>query len=75
MIIYNIAFSENTEKPHEAGLLNLDIAKAKSKLAWSPKLSFSEAIVYSINGYLDELNGNNDVYGCRVKQIESYCKK
>lgn len=64
-----------TEKLHEAGLLKLDITKAVNLLGWKPKLNFEETIQFTINGYLDELNTQNNIYDCRVKQIKEYCKK
>lgn len=63
------------EKLHEAGLLKLDITKAVNLLDWKPKLNFEETIQFTINGYLDELNHLNNIYDCRVKQINAYCNK
>ncbi len=64
-----------TEKLHEAGLLKLDITKAVNLLDWKPKLNFEETIQFTINGYLDELDPQNNIYDCRVKQIKAYCNK
>ena len=64
-----------TEKLHEAGLLKLDITKAVNFLGWKPKLNFEETIEFTIQGYQEELNSQNNIYDCRVKQIESYCTK
>lgn len=64
-----------TEKLHEAGLLKLDITKAVNLLDWKPKLNFEETIHFTINGYLDELDFQNNIYDCRVKQIKAYCNK
>ncbi len=64
-----------TEKLHEAGLLKLDITKAVNLLDWKPKLNFEETIQFTINGYLDELDPLNNLYDCRVKQIQAYCNK
>lgn len=64
-----------TEKLHEAGLLKLDITKAVNFLGWKPKLNFEETIQFTINGYQDELDAQNNIYDCRVKQIELYCSK
>lgn len=64
-----------TEKLHEAGLLKLDITKAVNLLDWKPKLNFEETIQFTINGYLDELDPLNNIYDCRVKQIQAYCNK
>ncbi len=63
------------EKLHEAGLLKLDVTKAINVLKWKPKLNFEQTIQFTINGYLDELKANTDVYKARVKQIEEYCGK
>ncbi len=69
-----------SEKLHEAGLLKLDITKAVNFLGWKPKLNFEETIQFTIQGYQEELNpiaigSLNNIYDCRVKQIESYCTK
>ena len=64
-----------TEKLHEAGLLKLDVTKAVNFLGWKPKLNFEETIQFTIHGYQEELNSQNNIYDCRVKQIESYCLK
>lgn len=64
-----------TEKLHEAGLLKLDITKAVNLLGWKPRLNFEETIQFTIDGYLEELNSQNIIYDCRVKQIEAYCTK
>lgn len=66
---------QSTEKLHEASLLKLDITKAVNQLGWKPKLNFQETIKFTIDGYLVELNPQNNIYDCRVKQIESYCAK
>jgi CDP-glucose 4,6-dehydratase len=66
---------KSTEKLHEAGLLKLDITKAVNQLGWKPKLNFEETIQFTINGYLEELNSKNNIYQCRVNQIDAYCSK
>ncbi len=42
--------SDHTQ-PHEAGLLKLDISRAKNELKWKPKLSGKEAIAWTIKWY------------------------
>jgi CDP-glucose 4,6-dehydratase len=64
-----------TKKLHEAGVLKLDITKAVNYLGWKPKLNFEETIQFTVNGYLEELHNNKNVYSSRVKQIESFCSK
>ncbi|MES3016284.1 MAG: CDP-glucose 4,6-dehydratase [Bacteroidota bacterium] len=44
-------FPANENQPHEAGILKLDISKAIDTLNWTPKLSSSEAIEWTINWY------------------------
>ena len=38
-------------QPHEAGLLKLDISKAKNELSWKPKMNSTEAILQTISWY------------------------
>jgi CDP-glucose 4,6-dehydratase len=38
-------------QPHEAGILKLDISRAKEELNWKPKLTATEAIDWTINWY------------------------
>lgn len=40
-----------TNQPHEAGLLKLDIQKAKQELNWSPQLEAKEAIAWTMEWY------------------------
>jgi CDP-glucose 4,6-dehydratase len=42
--------SANTH-PHEAGLLKLDISKAKAVLNWNPKLNAAQAVAWTIDWY------------------------
>ncbi len=48
--------TSSPDQPHEAGLLKLDINKAKSILNWSPKLNAASAIDWTINWYKKEDN-------------------
>jgi CDP-glucose 4,6-dehydratase len=45
-----------TNQPHEAGLLKLDINKAINELDWRPKWSANKAIEKTINWYLNKEN-------------------
>jgi len=38
-------------QPHEAGLLKLDISRAKKELNWEPRLTAREAIEWTIGWY------------------------
>lgn len=55
----------------EAGLLSLDISKARRELKWEPTLNFKDTIDFTVKGYLDELSDKN-IYKCRVDQLEEY---
>lgn len=43
--------SSDGAQPHEAGLLKLDISKAKMMLGWTPRLTASQAILLTIEWY------------------------
>lgn len=61
------------EKLHEAGLLKLDITKAVNHLDWKPRLDFENTIRFTVNGYVQEIENNPDLYQNRVEQIKQYC--
>ncbi len=56
-------------QPHEAGLLKLDISKAKKELKWEPRLNSREAIKWTIDWYKQEPSKQVDY---TFKQIEEY---
>ena len=62
---------DNTDvtQPHEAGLLKLDIAKAKTVLNWCPKLNSSEAIEWTIDWYKQPYD---KIVEFTIQQINSY---
>ena len=57
-------------KPHEAGLLRLDISKSITELGWKPKLSSKDAIELTIKWYKYE----GDIKQFTKSQIENYCR-
>jgi len=57
--------------PHEANLLMLDISKAKKELGWRPRMSVSQALYWTIDGYLGLLQKEN-VRTVILQQINSY---
>ena len=57
--------------PHEAGLLMLDINKAKKELGWSPKMSAVQAIDWTVEGYW-RLVEQGDARAVVTQQINSY---
>ena len=54
----------------EAGLLYLDITKAKTRLGWKPKLNINTAIKYVVEWYKNYNKG--DLYELCVGQIRKY---
>ena len=54
--------------PHEAGLLKLDISKAKKILDWQPKLNSREAIEWTMAWYRQQEN----IADYTLKQINDY---
>jgi CDP-glucose 4,6-dehydratase len=57
----HISFSVNSECPHEAKLLKLDISKAIGELNWTPKMKAEQAIQLSIEWYKKFYNGTDAV--------------
>ena len=65
---------QNDYKPHEAGLLKLDISKALTNLDWRPLLKFEDTIEFTSHGYLSEKDPG-DLYQSRVNQIKNFVSK
>ena len=57
---------------HEAGLLMLNIEKAKEVLSWSPTLTANEAIRNTVEWYKHFYANDYDMYEFTMKQIETY---
>ena len=69
--VSNILDYDNSEQPHEASLLSLDISKAFFKLNWSPKWSLENAIERTAKWYqfFDE---KKDILNLSYQQIDEY---
>lgn len=61
--------AQDETQPHEAGLLKLDISKAKDQLGWKPKLTSKEAIEWTIDWYKQPYNKR---FNYTLQQIKSY---
>ena len=57
---------------HEAGLLMLNIEKAKKVLGWTPTLSAKDAIKNTVEWYRHFYNRDIDMYEFTMNQIKSY---
>lgn len=62
---------DTSTQPHEAGLLKLDINKARNKLAWKPKWDIETALKKISEWHLSWKEGQNMQEYCRT-QIRAY---
>ena len=58
-------------QPHEAGLLQLDISKAKKELNWKPKLNSGEAIEWTIRWYKQPDKNKFDYTLGQIKNVQN----
>ena len=69
---YNVEVNSNN--PHEAGLLKLDITKATTELNWKPVLNAQTAVELTINWYKNFYN-NTSVTELMESDIKYYQSK
>ncbi|MCJ7448895.1 MAG: CDP-glucose 4,6-dehydratase [Bacteroidales bacterium] len=69
----NWELDTEVNKPHEAGILRLDINKSKSILGWKPVLNIDKALEMTVNWYKNY--SSCDVYKLCIEQIKEYSKK
>ena len=62
---------DESEQPHEAQLLKLDISKAKKLLGWAPKWSLFTALNSIVEWHKEWLNGG-DIKAITLKQIHKF---
>ena len=62
---------DNSDQPHEAQLLKLDVSKAARRLQWHPAMDLDTALQYTIQWYEDWINGA-DMHAATLGQIKSY---
>jgi CDP-glucose 4,6-dehydratase len=61
-------------KPHEAGILRLDINKSKSSLGWSPVLNFDKAVQMTIDWYKNySRRGACQICLDQIKEYSNIC--
>jgi len=58
--------------PHEAGLLQLDITKAKKELKWKPGMDSSMAIEKAIRWYKESLEKNSNKFELCLMDIKTF---
>jgi CDP-glucose 4,6-dehydratase len=66
------ADKSDASQPHEAGLLQLDISKAKNTLHWRPKLDSASAIEWTINWYKQT---PENAFNYTLQQVKDYQQK
>jgi CDP-glucose 4,6-dehydratase len=66
-----VNFSEENRGPHEAGLLNLDISRAREVLGWNPRWTLQEGIRRTCEWYRQLRDGENAATLCE-QDIEEY---
>lgn len=59
------------QHPHEAGILALDSAKARSRLGWRPRLDYHDAIRWTVAWYKAS-HGGRDARELTLEQIRKY---
>ncbi len=69
----SIEVEQLANEPHEAGLLCLDITKAREVLGWQPVLNLEETVRMTVEWYRDY--HSRDSYTLCLAQIEAYLEK
>lgn len=59
------------EGPHEAGLLSLDSSRARSRLAWRPRMTLAMALEWTVDWYRSQAAGA-DAQKLTLEQIHRY---
>jgi CDP-glucose 4,6-dehydratase len=63
--------TETLAQPHEAGLLALDASKARTSLAWAPRLGLETALEWTARWY-KAFHGGEDVRTYSLRQLLHY---
>jgi len=69
----NWLIDQNSENPHEANYLKLDISKSISKLGWRPRYKIEESILKTANWYKNWKN-NMNAYDLCMQEIDEFFK-
>lgn len=63
---------KNSNAPHEATLLKLDISKVLNELHWKPQLKTNEAIAWTLNWYKELLDNPESILEYSKKCVHKY---
>jgi len=58
-------------QPHEANYLKIDASRARQRLGWRPRLSFAQAISWTVQWYRQQLDAK-DARALCLAQIDAY---
>lgn len=68
-------FGTTTPQPHEAGMLSLDISKARTRLGWRPELTLSDTVSLTVDWYKAQIAGDLDMEAFTRAQINGYMQR
>lgn len=66
--------TEPTQQPHEAKILKLDCAKARTELGWRPALRLDEALTYIVDWHRHVADGGG-AQQVSIAQLDAYRKQ
>lgn len=64
-------YDQGQHHPHEAGILNLDSSKARTRLGWLPRLTAETSLQWTVEWY-KEYKSKSDLRLLTENQIDSY---
>ena len=62
---------DSGDHPHEADFLTLDATRARSELGWKDRLSFEEAVEWTV-GWERQVRGGDSALNASLEQIDRY---
>jgi CDP-glucose 4,6-dehydratase len=62
---------DDREQPHEAGLLQVDAAKARARLGWRPRLGLEDGLRWTVDWYR-RFGAGEDATALTLEQIAQY---
>lgn len=66
------SFPSLRNQPHEAGILKLDISKARDVLGWNPVMNAEEAVKKTMKWYRESAVKGADIFSLCMKEISEF---
>lgn len=66
---------QESNQPHEAGLLKLDISKVAAALSWHPKMNATQTVDFTLSWYKKFVNNADGISAFTDKQIALFLNK